>query len=267
MKHSPATVSKLIYCSRTIPEIEKVLQEMKILMKHHREVCGEELPFVALALSSRKNLCANPEVRKERDGKIVDARCHALIAPHVRERYASDPTDVSVSVCNLYEEFDRNGRDIALPPGVYNLDDLKQFAAKKGVCPYFLARHAMQQAHLVVYSYHYLLDPKIAELVSKDLPKNTIVVFDEAHNIDNTCIDSMSVKITRKLLDRCQTSIQVGRGLSQKHTRRAREDLFWGPYMTSTAFLDFLTPSLPASPLFVCKFLTVCPQICCIPGK
>ena len=53
----------------------------------------------------------SPKVRKERDGKIVDARCHALIAPHVRERYASDPTDVSVSVCNLYEEFDRNGRE------------------------------------------------------------------------------------------------------------------------------------------------------------
>ena len=61
----------------------------------------------------------------------------------------------------------------------------------------------------MVYSYHYLLDPKIAEIVSKDLARNTCIVFDEAHNIDNTCIDSMSVKITRKLLDRCQTSIQV----------------------------------------------------------
>ena len=37
MRHSPATVAKLIYCSRTIPEIEKVLEEMKILIKHHRE--------------------------------------------------------------------------------------------------------------------------------------------------------------------------------------------------------------------------------------
>ena len=38
-------------------------------------------------------------------------------------------------------------------------------------------------ANVVVYSYHYLLDPKIAEIVSKDLPKHTCVVFDEAHNI------------------------------------------------------------------------------------
>jgi hypothetical protein len=37
-----------------------------------------------------------------------------------------------------------------------------------------------------------------------------VVVFDEAHNIDNICIDSMSVKITRKLVERCQTSLQVG---------------------------------------------------------
>jgi DNA excision repair protein ERCC-2 len=75
------------------------------------------------------------------------------------------------------------------------------------MCPYFFARQAIAKASVVVYSYHYLLDPKIAELVSKDLPRNSVVVFDEAHNIDNTCIDSMSVKITKKLLERCQTSI------------------------------------------------------------
>ena len=38
-------------------------------------------------------------------------------------------------------------------------------------------------ANIVVYSYHYLLDPKIADLVSKELAKSSVVVFDEAHNI------------------------------------------------------------------------------------
>jgi len=37
----------------------------------------------------------------------------------------------------------------------------------------------------VVYSYHYLLDPKIADVVSKELSKSSVVVFDEAHNIGN----------------------------------------------------------------------------------
>lgn len=38
-------------------------------------------------------------------------------------------------------------------------------------------------AQIVVYSYHYLLDPKIAETVSKELSKSSVVIFDEAHNI------------------------------------------------------------------------------------
>ncbi len=44
-------------------------------------------------------------------------------------------------------------------------------------------RRQLQHANLVVYSYHYVLDPKIATLVSRDLPANSVVVFDEAHNI------------------------------------------------------------------------------------
>ena len=41
----------------------------------------------------------------------------------------------------------------------------------------------LTHANAIVYSYHYLLDPKIAEIVSKELPKASVVVFDEAHNI------------------------------------------------------------------------------------
>lgn len=39
---------------------------------------------------------------------------------------------------------------------------------------------------VVIYSFHYLLDPKISEQVSKELSKDAIVVFDEAHNIGTT---------------------------------------------------------------------------------
>jgi len=53
---------------------------------------------------------------------------------------------------------------------------------------------------VIIYSYHYLLDPKIAERVSKDLSKDCIVVFDEAHNIDNVCIESLSIDITEDSL-------------------------------------------------------------------
>ena len=62
-------------------------------------------------------------------------------------------------------------------------------------------------ANVVVYSYHYLLDPKIADLVSKEISRKSVVVFDEAHNIDNVCIESMSCYVNKRIIDKCQENI------------------------------------------------------------
>ena len=206
MNANPSDVTKLIYCSRTIPEIEKVMEELKKLLAYYEKV-GEEIKFVGLCLSSRKNLCLHPEVVKEREGKAVDAKCHSLTASYIRDKNLQNRD--STQLCEFYEKFDSSGRDDALPTGSYNLDDLKALGREKTYCPYFMARWAMKQANFIVYSYHYLLDPKIAEVVSKDIAQNSVVVFDEAHNIDNICIDSMSVKINKRLLERCIQSISL----------------------------------------------------------
>lgn len=66
----------------------------------------------------------------------------------------------------------------------------------------------MQYCNVVIFSYHYLLDPKIAERVSKDFSKDCIVVFDEAHNIDNVCIESLSTDITEESLRRATRGAQ-----------------------------------------------------------
>lgn len=79
---------------------------------------------------------------------------------------------------------------------------------------------------VIIYSFHYLLDPKVAEQVSKELSKDAIVVFDEAHNIgttldlwvvivdshtlflsDNVCIESLSIDLTRPMLDSAVRSV------------------------------------------------------------
>jgi len=60
---------------------------------------------------------------------------------------------------------------------------------------------------VIIYSFHYLLDPKVAEQVSKEMSKDSIVVFDEAHNIDNVCIESLSIDLTRPMLDAAARSV------------------------------------------------------------
>ena len=62
MTANPGDVAKLIYCSRTIPEIEKVMEELKKLIEYYKQM-GQEIQFAGLALSSRKNLCLHPQVQ------------------------------------------------------------------------------------------------------------------------------------------------------------------------------------------------------------
>ena len=48
-----------------------------------------------------------------------------------------------------------------LDPGVYTLQDMREYGRKKGWCPYFLARHMLAFANVMVYNYQYMLDPKV----------------------------------------------------------------------------------------------------------
>lgn len=59
----------------------------------------------------------------------------------------------------------------------------------------------VQLANVIVYSYQYLLDPKVAGIISKEMQRECVVVFDEAHNIDNVCIEALSVCVRRQTLE------------------------------------------------------------------
>lgn len=62
MLEHPHDVRKLIYCSRTVPEIEKVMEELKKLLEYYEKQDGQYPRLIGLVLSSRKNLCIHPEV-------------------------------------------------------------------------------------------------------------------------------------------------------------------------------------------------------------
>ena len=119
MKAYPEAVEKFVYCSRTVPELEKVMEEMKVLDKYYANETGASgCGLLAVALSARKNLCIEPSVRKSGDGAAVDSNCRKLTASFVRRKRLDDS---SIPSCNFYEGFDLNGREEILPTGIYNL--------------------------------------------------------------------------------------------------------------------------------------------------
>lgn len=91
---------KLIYCSRTMSEIEKALSELKALMNFRAKELGYTEDFRALGLTSRKNLCLHPSVKKEKSGNVVDARCRSLTAGFVKEKKEKGE---DVELCTYHE--------------------------------------------------------------------------------------------------------------------------------------------------------------------
>ncbi|KAK4990402.1 TFIIH/NER complex ATP-dependent 5'-3' DNA helicase subunit [Elasticomyces elasticus] len=199
-------------------EIEKALAELKALMRHRTEQLGHEEDFRGLGLTSRKNLCLHPSVKREKSGSVVDARCRSLTARFVKEKKERGE---DVDLCVYHDNLDLLEPHNLIPPGVWTLDGMLRYGEQQKQCPYFTARRMMPFCNVIIYSYHYLLDPKIAERVSKELSKDCIVVFDEAHNIDNVCIESLSIDLTEESL---QKAARGANNLDRKITEMKSTD-------------------------------------------
>lgn len=190
---------KIIYCSRTMSEIEKALIELHKLMEFRSKELGFVEDFRGLGLTSRKNLCLHPTIGKERKGIVVDEKCRRITNGELKQRIENGDGDIE-DLCSFHEKLYEKDPTNLIPPGVYSFEQLLTYCKAEGTCPYFTIRRMMPLCNIVIYSYHYLIDPKIAERVSKDLSGDSIVIFDEAHNIDNVCIESLSMDITDDVL-------------------------------------------------------------------
>lgn len=183
LQHHSEEHRKVVYCTRTIQEMEKTMGEMKKLFDQWKKECSTMIPFTGVCLASKKNMCIEPSVLKARKDQI-DSKCNASIASWVTE-----------SRCTFYDNLSRN--PLRPPPGVYSLDDLKRFGVENCVCPYYAVRGTLQAADIIVHSYMYIVDPVVREVTRSVLDEKTIVVMDEAHNVDDVCIEALSLHITK----------------------------------------------------------------------
>lgn len=219
-KFAHPTAGKLIYCTRTVPEMSKCVEELKNLVAYREKYYGDRAQLTAVCLSSRRNMCVHPRVMAHADGETVDGQCRKMTASWVRSKAATNPEEVET--CSFYENYEtRKSDETVLPPGVYAVDDLKELGTQKGWCPYFLTRYVVTFADVIVYNYQYMLDPKVSAMVSRSFEKESIVVFDEAHNIDNVCIEALSVELDRRSLDRASRNLTT---ISSQVTRMKQAD-------------------------------------------
>ena len=143
---------------------------------------------LALCLSSRRNMCVHEGVLAASDREGVDAACRSMTAPWAIERAdkarrrrgggaeaeaegapPSGSGSGSSETCSYYDGFREAGEATSMPSGVYDLDEIKKWGKSKNWCPYYLTRRAINHASVLVFNYQYMLDPKVAKMVSKEL--------------------------------------------------------------------------------------------------
>ncbi|KAK8894256.1 TFIIH/NER complex ATP-dependent 5'-3' DNA helicase subunit [Tritrichomonas musculus] len=198
-------VGPLIYCTRTIPELDQGIQELRNVVNTRLSISESDFDkkFLGIALSARANLCILPEVLEMPTRGDIDNACSKRTIPWSDEH------------CEYFEH------ELVRPrPGVYGLSELKAFSSANGICPYYLARRLVREAQVIMGSFAYVLDPLASEILFKSIPKNAIVVFDEAHNIDDVCCEYMSIYVDQKTLEKAAQALNSGESIANKIRER-----------------------------------------------
>uniref|UniRef100_A0ABI7WTM2 Regulator of telomere elongation helicase 1 n=1 Tax=Felis catus TaxID=9685 RepID=A0ABI7WTM2_FELCA len=163
-------VPKIIYASRTHSQLTQVISELRSTSYRPR-VC---------VLGSREQLCIHPEVKKQESNHMQIHLCRKKVASRS---------------CHFYNNVEEKSLEQELTTSILDIEDLVKSGNKHKLCPYYLSRNLKQQADIIFMPYNYLLDAKSRRAHSIDL-KGTVVIFDEAHNVEKMCEESASFDLT-----------------------------------------------------------------------
>lgn len=67
-------------------------------------------------------------------------------------------------------------------------------------CPFYLSTNAQPKADIIFLPYNYLIDSQ-SRGAQKIMAKNSIVIFDEGHNLEASCSDASSFELTARDLE------------------------------------------------------------------
>uniref|UniRef100_A0A803YF05 Regulator of telomere elongation helicase 1 n=1 Tax=Meleagris gallopavo TaxID=9103 RepID=A0A803YF05_MELGA len=163
-------IPKIIYASRTHSQLTQVINELKNTV-YRPKVC---------VLGSREQLCINPEVKRQESNHMQIYMCRKK---------------VMARACHFYNNVEEKSTEKGLMDSIMDIEDLVKNGSKHRACPYYLSRSLKQQADIIFMPYNYLLDAKSRQAHNIEL-KGTVIIFDEAHNVERLCEESSSFDLT-----------------------------------------------------------------------
>ncbi|XP_031740572.1 Fanconi anemia group J protein homolog isoform X2 [Cucumis sativus] len=179
------TAPTIYYASRTHSQISQVIREYR--------KTAYRVPMAVLA--SRKHLCTNPYVRGKDN---LDEECKLLLKDQI-------------AGCSEFKNANKVKCHPTLQKGgcheVHDIEDLVKVGEAVKGCSYYAARSMADDAQLVFCPYSYIINPVIRGAMDVDI-KGAIVIFDEAHNIEDIARHGGSVDIEEDTLNKLQMELE-----------------------------------------------------------
>ncbi|KAM7483732.1 hypothetical protein LguiB_008315 [Lonicera macranthoides] len=170
----------IVYTSRTHSQLRQVIQELKRTNYRPRMV----------VLGSREQLCIHKDVSLLR-GRAQTNACHSLCRKR-KKRYCAHYPRVA--------EFMRTNPGLGDEP--IDIEDLVNIGKSCGPCPYYVSRELHKVVDILFAPYNYLIDRGNRKSLNIEWD-NSILIFDEAHNLEGLCADAASFDLPSGLLTAC----------------------------------------------------------------
>ena len=90
-------------------------------------------------------------------------------------------------------------------------EEINEYAEDKGMCGYELLKREIKHADLIICNYHHVLHSEIFLTLlgwMEKLPEDVIVIFDEAHNIENAARSHSSATLSERVIERAINEIE-----------------------------------------------------------
>ncbi|XP_014671450.1 PREDICTED: regulator of telomere elongation helicase 1 homolog [Priapulus caudatus] len=138
-------------------------------------------------LGSREQLCINSKVVALDSNSAKTHLCRQMTKQracyfHTKfDDMRQKTTDVMRDVCGKENN-------------VMDIEDLVTVGRKKQVCPFYMTKEGQGTADIIFMPYNYLLDPTFRKINNIDVA-NCVLIFDEAHNLEQMCEDCASTEL------------------------------------------------------------------------
>ncbi|CEP10455.1 hypothetical protein [Parasitella parasitica] len=168
-------VPRIFVGSRTHKQIAQLVEELKSNTRYRPRTT---------VLGSREHLCIHPKVSKS-NNKTDD--CTNLL------------DDNKCSFAHRTKKI-LNHPSLQTTNRIWDIEDMVQLGKNVRGCPYYAARKLYEGAEVIFCPYNYIIDPVIRNILDINL-SNSIVILDEAHNIEDASRAAGSIDIDEASLE------------------------------------------------------------------